>query len=72
MLDDLRRQADEVEYDELDSQELPGSVERDPDERFLGLTPIQRFFIALLLLVITILVGLLCLLVTGKIMPPAM
>ncbi len=62
MLDDLRRQAEEVEYDELGSQELPGSVENESDERFLGLTPIQRFFIALLLLVITILVGLLCLL----------
>ena len=72
MLDDFRKQADDAEYDELGSQELPASLDTDHDERFLGLTPLQRFFIALLLLVITILVGLLCLLVTGKIMPPAL
>lgn len=72
MLDDFRKQADDTEYEALDYQEIPEDGETGYDDRFLGLTPIQRLFIALLILVITILVGTLCLLVTGKVIPPAM
>ena len=72
MLDDLRRQADEENYEELGSQEFDNRFGLDQDERFLGLTPFQRFFIALMLLVITVLVGTLWLLVNGKIVPPFM
>ena len=72
MLDDFRKQADEVRYEELGSQEFDNSFEMDQDERFLGLTPFQRFFIALMLFVITVLVGTLWLLVNGKIVPPFM
>lgn len=72
MLDDFRKDAEEVKYDELDSQEFTGDLEKPADHRFLGLTPFQRFIIALMVLVIVILLGILWLLVNGKIMPPFM
>ena len=72
MLDDLRKDADELDYDELGSQELLDVSDEPDDHRFLGLSPVQRLVIALMLLVIIVLLGILWLLVNGKIMPPFM
>ena len=72
MLDDLRKDADELDYDELGSQELLDDNDEPEDHRFLGLSPVQRLVIALMVLVIIVLLGILWLLVNGKIMPPFM
>lgn len=72
MLDDLRKDADEIDYEELGSQELLDERPEIADLRFLGLTPLQRLIIALMVLVIIVLLGVLWLLVNGKIVPPFM
>jgi hypothetical protein len=72
MLDDLRKDADEVEYDELGSQDILEVGDEPDDHRFLGLNPVQRLVIALMVLVIIVLLGILWLLVNGKIVPPFM
>lgn len=72
MLDDLRKDADEVDYEELGSQEVLEDDDTPVDHRFLGLSPFQRLVIALMVLVIVILLGILWLLVSGKIVPSFM
>jgi len=74
MLDDFREQADagsffddlEEEEEEQDTviQRALAPLSRD---KFLGMTSIQRFILALMLLLTTFLVSGLCLLATGKI-----
>jgi hypothetical protein len=70
MLYDLRKDADEVNYEELGSQAPLEEDEEPVDHRFLGLSPLQRLIIALMVLVIIVLLGILWLLVNGKIVPP--
>ncbi len=70
MFEDFRKQMDDTasrgesppQGEAADSSHLEGL--------FLGMTPVQRFIIALMLLVMTIVIGLLFLLVTSKIVPP--
>lgn len=69
MLDDLRKDAEEVNYEELGSQNPLDEDQTPLDHRFLGLSPFQRLVIALMVLVIVILLGILWLLVNGKIVP---
>ncbi len=70
MFDELRRQADlgdveqPEEQDIYEMKELPGLA-----GRFLGMTATQRFVIAAMLLVMTIMLSTLCLLVTQKVVP---
>jgi hypothetical protein len=70
MLDDFRQQADASILDE----ELPPEPEQTPRRRssgrFLGMTPFQRFIIAVILLTITCLLSSFCLLVTERVVPP--
>ena len=68
MIDDLRSQADTTfEDDDLPPPEEPEiHTRRD----FLGMSPLQRFIIAVLLLVIVLLLSSFCLLITGKIVLP--
>ncbi len=75
MLEDLRKQADESAYEFEDYEE------EEPEEptgwsarfyrggKFLGMTPTQRFVLALMLLLLTCLFGFFFLLVTGRIAP---
>ncbi len=63
MLDDLRNDASSY-YDD-DFEELSKPVESP--KRFLGMTPFQRFVIALLLLIVTCILSASCLLVTEKV-----
>jgi hypothetical protein len=72
MLDDLRKDADELDYDELGSQQMLDDSDEPDDHRFLGLSPVQRLVISLMVLVIIVLLGILWLLVNGKIVPPFM
>ena len=63
MLDDLRNDASSY-YDD-DFQELSKPLESP--KRFLGMTPFQRFVIALLLLFVTCILSAFCLLVTERV-----
>jgi hypothetical protein len=73
MFDDLRQQANqsplgqpEEEPDVYDMKEATAQ----PRDRLLGMTPAQRFVIAVMLLMMTLILGSLCLLVTEKIFLP--
>ena len=68
MLDDFRRQASTSPFiDEADS-ELRAAPPRQ--HYFLGLSPVQRFVVALILLSMTCLVGVFLLLVTERVVLP--
>jgi hypothetical protein len=66
MLDDLREQA----FASYEEEAAPPVEEIHRPPRFLGMTPIQTFIVAVLLLGITSLICVFGLLVTGKIVPP--
>jgi hypothetical protein len=68
MLDDFRQQADTSMFEEETSSydELPPVTKRE----LLGMSPAQRFVIALLLLFLVVLLSSFCLLVTGKVVLP--
>ena len=73
MLEDLREQAetgslfDELEDDDYQTESGTSPLSQDV---ILGMTAIQRFIIAVLLLMVTCLMSALCLLATGKVVPP--
>lgn len=73
MFDDLRQQAGtgdlekpEEEQDVYAFKDRP----RSPSENFLGLTPVQRFVLACMLLMMICIISVLGLLVMEKIYPP--
>lgn len=72
MFDDLREMSDGTSmFDE--PVESPFNIEEEPyvggsGRPFLGLTPGQRFFLSILLLGTVIVMGLMCLMVTERIM----
>ncbi|MBN2550932.1 MAG: hypothetical protein JXB15_17345 [Anaerolineales bacterium] len=73
MLDDFRKQADDSFFEEPESEENLAPLE--PARRrgfFMGMTPFQRFIIAMMLLAITCLLSTFCLLVSEKIVLPFM
>jgi hypothetical protein len=70
MLDDLRKEADTSLFDEA-VEETP-TYSPPPSGHFLGMTPFQRFIIAVMLLAIVLLLSASCLLVTEKVVPPFM
>jgi len=72
MLDDLRQQADQSLSEDFDFEEDLDNYQDEQKKRkpFLGLSPQQRFILAILLLIGVVLVSGLCLLVTEKIALP--
>jgi hypothetical protein len=67
MLDDLRQQASLTYGEEAPTIEK----RRKPSgKRFLGMTPLQRLFIAVMIFLITTLIGALGLLVLGRVYLP--
>lgn len=70
MLDDLRNTA-ASSYDES----IPPEMEPRHGNRkrrsgaFLGMSPVQRFVVVLMLFILTCILGTLCLLLTGKVVP---
>ncbi len=72
MLDELREEASKSEFtvDEEEALEFEGQLPPRPRRYFLGMSPAQRFFIALMLLMMTCLLGVFFLLVTERIAPP--
>ncbi len=71
MFEDFRKRMDEAHSPDDPSKSLLEGKTR-PTGHFLGMTAIQRFFIALMLLAMVIILGVLFLLVTSKIVPPFM
>ena len=71
MLDDFRQQANAsfLEEPELEEKVPEAPAKSDSGKKFLGLTPVQRLFVALMLLTLTCLIGSLLLLVTEKVVP---
>jgi hypothetical protein len=79
-LDDLREQGStfddkrkDTSFDfdyEADFGEQPEKVVRRRKRYFLGLSPLQRFVLATMLLIITCILGTFCLLVTERIVLP--
>jgi hypothetical protein len=68
MLDDIREQADGDYFLEDDDDDF---VPPPPPKRhFLGMTPGQRFVIAIMLFIITCILSSFCLLVTETVVPP--
>ena len=70
MFEDFRKQIEDAQLTDKDQEEVP-PVEIIHEERhFLGMTPVQRFIVAFMLLMMIIILGVLFLLVTSKIAPP--
>ena len=69
MLDDFRQQADSVSFFDEEEFEFE-EVEVQTKRYLLGMTPVQRFIISAMLLVIVLLMGSLGLLVTGRVLLP--
>lgn len=68
MLDDFRDDSDSSMIFEFEDSDRPETL---PKERpFMGMTPVQRFVIALMLLVIACVLSAFCLIVTEKIVLP--
>ncbi len=71
MLDEFREQASASPFlDELEETNEKSRAERLPPQRFLGMTPGQRFVIAFMLLMMACLLSAMFLLVTEKVVPP--
>jgi hypothetical protein len=67
MLDEFRNQTDESSFDE--TGQIDASAVARQRQYFLGMTPAQRFVIAIMLLMMACILSAFCLLVTEKIYP---
>lgn len=71
MLDDLREQADNAAFlDDEDGDIFGYEDESATPTLFLGMTPVQRFVIAVLVMMMTCILSLFCLLVTERVYLP--
>ena len=67
-LDDMQNQLED-DFD-FSAEDVWGEIEPEPKPEFLGMTPAQRFLLAILLFLTTAILSIFCLLVTGKISLP--
>jgi|RifCSP16_1_1023843.scaffolds.fasta_scaffold600476_1 hypothetical protein len=72
MLDDFLRDEEKPStfLDELEQEAETLNLEDESNYGFLGMTPFQRFIIAGLLLLMVLIIGSFCLLITGSIALP--
>jgi hypothetical protein len=70
MFEDFRKQFDDSSFKDEDHEETPPAEIISEETHLLGMTPVQRFIVAFMLLLMTITLGLLFLLVTSKISLP--
>jgi hypothetical protein len=71
MFEDFRKQIDDSAFsDDNQNEEAPNDILFAEPRLIFGLTPVQRFFVAFMLLMMTIVLGVLVLLVTSKIALP--
>jgi hypothetical protein len=68
MFDDLREQADTPFFEDVEQE--PEEVIVETQQQFLGMSPFQRFVIALMLFIIVLLIGSFALLILGRVIPP--
>jgi hypothetical protein len=68
MFDDLREQASSPFFEDVDKE--PEEVIIETHQQFLGMTPFQRFIIAIMLFIIILLIGSFALLIMGRVIPP--
>ena len=66
MFDDLRQQANEGDFEEPESDEVADNVPVRGNY-FLGMTPQQRFLLAVMFALWICIMGAFCLLATGKV-----
>lgn len=69
MLDDLREQIGDSVFDD-DDEELGSKEQKSAPAIFLGMTPVQRFVIAAMVMMIVCILSSFCLLVTERIALP--
>jgi hypothetical protein len=73
MFEDFRKQAETADFPEEEQEEtLQVETSHNDKNRFLGLTPMHRFILALMLMFMVIILGILFLIVTEKIVFPAL
>lgn len=70
MFEDFRKLMDDDSFRDEVQQEKELAQSSHQERYFLGMTPVQRFILAILLLMMVIVLGVLFLLVTSKIVPP--
>jgi len=71
MFEDFRKQIDDSAFpDDDQNAETSDEILFEEPRKLLGLTPVQCFFVALMLLLMTLVLGVLILLVTSKIALP--
>jgi hypothetical protein len=70
MFDDFRKQVNDSAFFEEDKDVEPPVEIVNQSDHILGMTPVQRFIVAVMLLLMTVILGVLFLLVTSKIAPP--
>lgn len=70
MLDDFREQAGSASFFEEEEPPTYEDIPVQTKKQFLGMTPVQRFVISFLLLMIVCLVGTFALLATEKVILP--
>jgi hypothetical protein len=68
MFDDLREQANTPFFEDVDQE--PDEVIIETHQQFLGMTPFQRFVIAIMLFIIVLLIGSFALLIMGRVLLP--
>ena len=69
MFEDFRKQMDDTSFKDDDQEQAPLET-KQPEGYFLGMSPVQRFIVAVMLLMMVVILGVLFLLVTSKIVPP--
>ena len=67
-LDDMQNQIED-DFD-FSAEDIWGEKESKPKPQFLGMTPAQRLVLSVLLFLTTVIISVLCLLVTGKVSLP--
>jgi phage terminase large subunit-like protein len=72
MFEDFRKMMEDSSFQDDETQEEPWLENPPTGAYFLGMTPVQRFILAVMLLLTTVILGVLFLLVTSKIALPIM
>jgi hypothetical protein len=69
MLDDLREKGSDMEFLE-EEMDRPGNMLKPDPNIIWGMTPGQRFVIAVMIFLMTVMISAFCLLVTGSVSLP--
>jgi hypothetical protein len=71
MFEDFRKQVDDSAFpDDSEPEKPPDSSDHSRHGYFLGLSPLQRFIVTFMLLLMVVILGILFLMVTNKIALP--